>query len=174
MKQTSATTSIMGHPQVLPNHPPREGPFHLVVSSVVSCFSYRKRRAESKFSQDSVTGTTCRVSNHLADSRTALNHSTIRASTIASKRRENAPLCASPRIKFSFRRQSYPARPQSNTTFWATGKWATASFFGNFCCVAAEPKRAQRRGKERAIAYRRHPQTSSLPRCRDCTYAANR
>ena len=158
MKQTSATTSIMGHPQVLPNHPPREGLFHQDVSSVVSCFSYRKRRTKSKFSRDSVTDTICRVSYHLAYSRTVLNHSTIRASTIASKRRENAPLCPSPHIKFSYRHQSYPARPQSNVTFWAMGKWATASVFDNFCCVAAEPKRAQGRGKERAIAYRRHPQ----------------
>jgi len=45
---------------------PREGPFHQDVSSVVSCFSYRKRRTKSKFSRDSVTDTICRVSNHLA------------------------------------------------------------------------------------------------------------
>ena len=58
MKQTNAITSIMGHPQVLPNHPPVRGHCHQDVSSVVSCFSYRKRRTKSKFSRDSVTDTT--------------------------------------------------------------------------------------------------------------------
>lgn len=44
MKQTSATTSIMGHPQVLPNHPPVRGhstwsvssPFLFVIDASVS------------------------------------------------------------------------------------------------------------------------------------------
>lgn len=55
-----------GTPPSFAEPPPRKGPFHQDVSSVVSCFSYRKRRTKSKFSQDSVADTICRVSNHLA------------------------------------------------------------------------------------------------------------
>ena len=97
MKQTIATSSIMGHPQVFAEPtPPHRGSIPL--GACPRCFfSYgRKRKFETTFAQDSMMGTCCLVFDHLDDLSIALNESMIRSSAIAIMRGEIATLASIP------------------------------------------------------------------------------